>query len=161
MATQLPQPLAYLDKALGALRELGLVSETRGETPMLALLEQISELDRDRVALIARTLGHLSVFNEAVREQVSGMAIGQRYQDVASAFNSIRDDARSLVEQIEDGRIDTRERLANIWQKVTRGDISSRFEKIKATYLGVNRDALTRSSASGGFSNPIGTSAAP
>ena len=29
-----------------------------------------------------------------------------------------------MVEQIEDGKIDTLERLSNIWQKVTRGDIA-------------------------------------
>ena len=37
--------------------------------------------------------------------------------------------------QIEDGRIDTWERLSNVWQKATRGDIAGRFEKVKKVYL--------------------------
>jgi hypothetical protein len=42
-----------------------------------------------------------------------------------------------MVEQIEDGHLDTFERVSNVWMKVTRGDIASRFEKIKDTYLDV------------------------
>jgi hypothetical protein len=40
-----------------------------------------------------------------------------------------------MIEQIEDGRIDTWERLSNVWQKATRGDIASRFDKVKKVYL--------------------------
>jgi hypothetical protein len=65
------------------------------------------------------------------------MDVGERYRKIAEAFNSIRDDAKQMVDQIEDGRIDTFERLSNSWQKVTRGDIASRFGKIKDTYLDV------------------------
>jgi hypothetical protein len=43
------------------------------------------------------------------------------------------------VDQVEDGRVDTFERLGNVWMKVTRGDIASRFGKIKQTYLDVTR----------------------
>jgi hypothetical protein len=46
-----------------------------------------------------------------------------------------------MVKQVEDGRIDTFERLGNIWQKATRGDISGRFDKIKKTYLEVVKDS--------------------
>jgi hypothetical protein len=41
------------------------------------------------------------------------------------------------VDQLEDGKVDTFERVSNIWMKVTRGDIASRFDKIKDTYLDV------------------------
>jgi hypothetical protein len=134
-------PVKYLDKALGALRDLGLVPERRPETaPIVALLNQISDLDQERITLIARTLDQMSLFNEVVREQISAMEIGERYNDIAKAFNSIRDDAKAMVVQIEDGKIDTFERLSNIWQKVTRGDVSSRFGKIKDVYLAVAKD---------------------
>ena len=132
------QPMQYLDKALSTLRDLGLMPEKRGEAaPITALLNQISDLDDQRVTLIARTLDQMSLFNEVVREQITAMDVGERYNKIAEAFNSIRDDAKQMVDQIEDGRIDTFERLANIWQKVTRGDIASRFDKIKDTYLDV------------------------
>ncbi len=131
-------PMQYLDKAMNQLHDLGLVPE--GETqeaPIIALLNQISDLDEGRVTAIARTLNQASLFNDVVREQVQAMEIGERYEEITSAFNSIRDDAKSMVDQVEDGRIDTFERLGNIWMKVTRGDIASRFDKIKDTYLDV------------------------
>lgn len=131
-------PMKYLDKALGTLRDLGLVPEKREQAaPITALLSRISDLDDQRITLIARTLDQMSLFNEVVREQITAMDVGERYNKIAEAFNSIRDDAKQMVNQIEDGRIDTFERLSNIWQKVTRGDIASRFAGIKDTYLDV------------------------
>jgi len=133
------QPMQYLDKALGSLRDLGLMPEKQGEAPMTALLNQITGLDESRVVVIARTLDQMSFFNEVVREQVGQMEIGERYKVIAESFNSIRDDARSMVDQFADGKIDTWERLSNAWQKVTRGDIASRFDKIKHIYLDVSK----------------------
>ena len=52
-----------------------------------------------------------------------------------------RDDAKTMVEQVEDGKIDTFERISNIWMKATRGDIAHRFDKIKETYLEVAADS--------------------
>jgi len=133
-------PMRYLDKALTGLRELGLVPDTSEEAPIIALLNQISDLDEERIVVIARTLNQASLFNEVVREQVRAMEIGERYETITEGFNSIRDDAKTLVDQIADGRIDTLERLQNIWTKVTRGDIAARFDTIKETYLDVARD---------------------
>ncbi len=133
--------LQYLDRAMGQLRDLGLVPDTAEEAPIVALLDRITDLDEDKVIAIARTLSQASLFNEVVREQVSAMRIGSRYEDITEAFNSIRDDAKRMVDQVEDGKVDTFERLGNIWMKVTRGDISSRFDNIKGTYLDVVRDS--------------------
>ena len=131
-------PMQYLDKAMNQLHDLGLVPEAGNqEAPIIALLNQISELDEGRVTAIARTLDQGSLFNDVVREQVQAMEIGERYEEITDAFNSIRDDAKSMVDQVEDGRIDTFERMGNVWMKVTRGDIASRFDKIKDTYLDV------------------------
>jgi hypothetical protein len=131
-------PLQYLDKAMTQLHDLGLVPEGESqEAPIVALLNQISDLDEARVTAIARTLNQASLFNDVVREQVQAMDVGQRYEEITNAFNSIRDDAKSMVDQAEDGRIDTFERMGNIWMKVTRGDIATRFDKIKETYLDV------------------------
>jgi hypothetical protein len=52
-----------------------------------------------------------------------------------------------MVQQVEDGKLDSFERIGNIWMKVTRGDIATRFDKIKATYLevaGDSRDQIER-----------------
>ena len=135
------QPMQYLDKALNKLRDLGLVPETAEEAPIIALIEKISDLDEDRIVAIARTLNQASLFNEVVREQVTEMKVGQRYEEITNEFNSIRDDAKAMVDQLSDGRIDTWERIQNVWVKVSRGDIASRFDKIKSSYLEVAGDS--------------------
>ena len=64
-------PMQYLDKAMNALHDMGLVpSDGAGdEAPIIVLLNLISDLDEERVAAIARTLNQASLFNEVVREQ--------------------------------------------------------------------------------------------
>ncbi|MEL7374399.1 MAG: cell surface protein, partial [Pseudomonadota bacterium] len=130
-----------LIQVLGKLRDLGLMPEKTEEAPVIALIERISDLDPDRTLAIARTLNQASLFNTVVREQIEAMRIGERYEDITGAFNSIRDDARSMVEQLDDGKIDLWERAQNVWMKVSRGDIPSRFNKIKETYLEVAADS--------------------
>jgi len=132
-------PMQYLDKAMNALHDMGLVPSDEGgsEAPIIVLLNLISDLDETRVAAIARTLNKASLFNDVVREQVQAMEIGERYEKITDSFNSIRDDAKKMVEQIEDGKLDTFERISNVWMKVTRGDIATRFDDIKETYLEV------------------------
>ncbi len=143
-------PMQYLDKANGALRDLGLLPAKVEEAPINALLEQISDLEPEKIAVIAKTLGQGSLFNEVVREQTAAMSIGQRYQQIAEAFNSIRDDSKMMVDQLEDGKIDLFERVNNVWMKFSRGDIADRFDKIKATYLEVTsatKDQIQREAA--------------
>ncbi|WP_415154726.1 cell surface protein [Maritalea sp.] len=141
MATELAEkPLQYLDKAMGAIREMGLWPENVEEAPITALLEQITELDETRVILIGRTLNQSSIFNEVVREQIAAMSIGERYEDITKGFDSIRDDAKGMVDQLEDGKLDMLERASNVWMKVTRGDIPSRFDKIRTIFLDVTKD---------------------
>jgi len=134
-------PIQYLDKAMTRLRDLGLVPEKPEEAPIIALLNRVSDLDEDKVVAIARTLSQASLFNQVVREQVTAMQISDRYSKITDAFNTIRDDAKTMVDQLEDGKINTWERLQNVWQKATRGDISGRFDKIKKTYLEVVKDS--------------------
>ena len=133
-------PLKYLDKAVNGLRDLGLMPAKPNEAPIMALIEQVSDLDEEKSVAIARTLSHTTVFNEVVREQITQMKVGERYEKITDAFNSIRDDAKSMVDQLDDGKISTMERLQNLWMRFTRGDIPDRFRKIKDTYLDVTGD---------------------
>ena len=139
-ADVLKSPLKYLDKALSGLRDLGLMPEKPDEAPIVNLINQISDLDEDKAVAIARTLSNTSVFNEVVREQITAMKVGERYEKITDSFNSVRDDAKSMVNQLEDGKIDTMERLQNLSMKATRRDIPGRFRKIKETYLEVAHD---------------------
>ena len=140
-----PTALQYLDKAMGGLKQLGLVPGGRsGTAPIVALLEQISDLEPDKVAAIARTLDQASLFNDVVREQVAGITVGERYENITRAFNTIRDDAKSLVDQYADGKISTMERVSTAWMKMTRGDIAGRFGKIKDVYLEVQDETANK-----------------
>lgn len=133
-------PLQYLDLAMGKLRDLGLVQDKQEEAPIVGLLEKIADIEPEKIAIITRTLQQMSVFNEVVRDQVAEMSIGTRYEKITEAFDSIRDDAKTMVDQIEDGKLDIFERATNAWMKISRGDIATRFDEIKDTYLEVSRD---------------------
>ncbi len=141
MATEvMEKPLQYLDKAMSSIKALGIWPEQPGEQPITGLLNEITALDENKVILIGRTLTQASAFNEVVRSQVAAMSIGERYNDITNAFNSIRDDAKGLVDQLDDGKLDLMERASNVWMKVSRGDIASRFDKIRNTYLDVSKE---------------------
>jgi hypothetical protein len=133
-------PMQYLDRAMGALRDIGLAPKEGEEAPIVALLNKISDLAPDKTVVIARTLQQASFFNEVVREQIAAMNIGERYDDITKSFDSIRDDAKGMVDQLADGSISSWERLQNTWMKVSRGDIADRFDDIKQTYLDVAHD---------------------
>ncbi|MEM1396775.1 MAG: cell surface protein [Pseudomonadota bacterium] len=132
--------LQYLDRAMGELKAMGFEPQPGEPAPIIALLKQISALDEDRVAAIARTLDQASHFNDVVRSEVAGMNVAERYDGITAAFDSIREDAKSLVDQYADGKVSTMERVSNIWMKMTRGDIADRFGKIKDLYLEVARE---------------------
>ncbi|MDB2384139.1 cell surface protein, partial [bacterium] len=141
MATDvMEKPLQYLDRAMASIRDLGLMPETTEEAPITSLLAEISDLDETRIILIGRTLNQASIFNDVVREQVAAMSIGERYEDITNGFDSIRDDAKGMVDQLDDGKLDVFERASNVWMKISRGDIAARFDKIKEIYLEVSKD---------------------
>ena len=135
-----PSSMQYLDKAVGALRDAGLMPSKVDPAPINALLEKISDLEPEKIQTIARTLGQASTFNEVVRQQVADMVIGERYKEITGGFNSIRDDAKRMVDQLADNKIDVFERATNVWMKIARGDISNRFDKVKGIYLDVTKD---------------------
>lgn len=134
------KPMQYLDRAVGTLRDMGLMPAKIEDAPINGLLQQISDLDTDRITVIARTLGQSSVFNEVVRDQISGMQIGDRYKQITEGFNSIRDDSKHLVDQIADGKLSVWERANIAWMKISRGDIADRFDKIRTIYLSVTKE---------------------
>jgi hypothetical protein len=133
-------PMQYLDKAVGALRDVGVMPTKSEPVPINALLQQISDLEPEKIDVIARTLGQASVFNEIVRKEIAGMEIGERYKAIAEGFNSIRDDAKRMVDQMTDSKLDVMERATNVWMKISRGDVADRFDQVKAIYLDVTKD---------------------
>lgn len=133
-------PMKYLDRAVSALRSLGLVAPEDNNTPAIVLVTQLSNVDEARVIAIARVLQQSSHFNAVMRDEVASAKVSDRYTTIIRSFDSIRDDAKRMVDQLGDGKIDLRERAQNLWMSVTRGDIPSRFEKIRDIFLDVSKD---------------------
>ena len=134
-------PVNYLDRAVSALRTLGINMQMEKGAPVVAILEKIARYDNAKVAAIAATLQQSSSFNAAVREQIAGMDISTRYADIAERFNSIRDDAQQMAGWIADGKLDFRERVQQNWMRLRRGSIPDRFNGIRATYHEVAQSA--------------------
>ncbi|RYG94565.1 MAG: cell surface protein, partial [Alphaproteobacteria bacterium] len=112
MATEvMEKPLLYLDRAVSAIKDLGIWPEQPGEQPITGLLNEITGYDETKVILIGRTLTQASAFNDVVRSQVAAMNVGERYEDITNNFNSIRDDAKGMVDQLDDGKLDVIERV--------------------------------------------------
>lgn len=134
-------PMRYLDRAIASIRSLGLTFEADAHTPAVALVQQLDVIDEGKALVIARTLQQSGHFNALVRDEISSARIGDRYEDIARSFDSVRDDAKRMVDQLDDGKIDFREKVSNIWMNVSRGTIPSRFQKIRSTYLEVAGDS--------------------
>lgn len=140
-ATTAPRGGAILDRALMALRDLGLLpSAAAAEQPIVKLLARIEAVDGVRVAAIARTLSQQHWFNEVVRSHIAEMTVGERFGRIAGDFDGIVADLKMMTDHLEDGRIDLSERVALWIMKMSRGDIADRFDRIASTYRTVMKD---------------------
>ncbi len=146
MATELvksekPQAMQkYLDSALGVLQKLGIVQKQGEESKLVTLLEDIKNVDEPKVLAIAQTIKYTSTFNEMVRNNIEEMHVADRYKAITGMFDSIVQDSRMLVKQLDDGKFDWKEKASNLWMKVTRGTTHDRFEKIRNVYSSVQTD---------------------
>jgi uncharacterized protein YfcZ (UPF0381/DUF406 family) len=131
--------LVYLEKAVKAISPLKL-SSPDAAAPVLGLINELQVVDEQKAIVIARTLQQSTVFNEAVRSLVSDISIGTRYEDITNNFNSIINDSRNMLRQVEENRNGVKEKFGRAWMKLTRGSIHSRFNKIKDIYLDVSKD---------------------
>ena len=123
----------YLDSAVEVLDRFGLAKEPE-ESQLATLLQEVVTVDQPKITAIARVVQYQGTFNALVRDNIESSHVAQDYTKIASMFNSIRDDSKRLVAQLDDGKIDSRERLSNLWMRVARGTTHQRFEKIQGTY---------------------------
>ena len=141
----------YLDSALTTLEKYGLKPNSEPDEPQLmALLEEVRDLDEARVVAIGQTVRHMSSFNQLVRDNVEKIRIGNRYMDITTGFDTIREDCKTLIDQLADGKIGPMEKMQNLWMRLRRGTPSKRFDEIFDTYKEVSddtRDQLERERA--------------
>ena len=120
---------AFMDNAVGVLNRFGIVKAKDAEEYRISkLLETIVEVNPPKITAIARVLEYQGTFNQLVRDNVKDINVGDRYGDITSKFDSVRDDAKQSVKQLEDGKIDTKEKLQNFWMKLSRGSVHNRFD---------------------------------
>lgn len=129
----------YLDRAMQVLERFKILPAD--ETPELVrLLEEVRHVDEAKVLAIANTVKNMAVFNQMVRDNVEDIRIGNRYLEITQMFDSIREDSKKLIAQLDDGRLSLPERMQNLWMKISRGSPYSRFEKITELYTEVADD---------------------
>lgn len=130
--------LSYLNQAVSTLTQLG-VAEKQEDLPVQNLIAQVSEFGSDQAMSIALVLARQGVFNEVVRQQISGMEVANRYEVITSSFTSIREDTGKQLKYIENGKVGFFDKLAMKWRDMRKGTIPARFEKIKTVYVDVSK----------------------
>ncbi|MBI0153464.1 MULTISPECIES: merozoite surface protein 3b [Gilliamella] len=134
------QVIPYIDRAVQLLNKIGIIIKPQADAPILKLLDNVAEIDKNRVIAIARTLQQQSAFNQVVREQIDGVEVSQRYTKIVNHFDSIRTDMEKMLGWLDDGRLDFFEKIKIGWMKLQRGSIPDRFNLIKKTYLQVSQE---------------------
>jgi hypothetical protein len=129
----------YLDQALKVLDKYGIIPK-EGESKLVSLLTEVAPIDEPKVLAIAKTVNYMHSFNEMVRENVEAIHFSDRYDKITELFDSIRDDSKKLIKQLDDGKIDGKEKLGNLWMKLVRGTPHKRFDKIADLYDSVSKD---------------------
>ncbi|MFV0446305.1 MAG: cell surface protein [Planctomycetaceae bacterium] len=130
----------YLDRALGVLDDLGISHRDDVPQELVRLLDEVKDLDEPKVVAIADTIRHMSTFNALVRDNVENINVGNRYMDITQMFDSVREDSKTLINQLQDGKIGLGEKMQNLWMRMRRGTPSARFEKIVDVYQEVSKE---------------------
>ena len=130
----------YLGRAVNVLKDFGVDSSNTAPQELISLLEDVKHLDEAKVLAIADVIQHMSAFNALVRENVEGIAVGDRYMSITQMFDSVREGSKRLINQLDDGKISGTEKVSNWWMKMRRGTPSDRFEKIVEIYSEVAKD---------------------
>jgi uncharacterized protein YaaR (DUF327 family) len=137
----------YLDRAVDVLEKFGLSKDEEVPAELIRLLEEVRHVDEAKALAIARTVKHMSTFNKLVRENVENINVGNRYLEISQMFDSIREDSKKLIGQLDDGKIGVTEKVSNLWMRIQRGTPYARFEKIVDVYRDVcadTKDQLNR-----------------
>ena len=130
----------YLDKAVDVLEKFGVTGKQETPAELIRLLEEVRHVDEARAVAIANTIKYMGTFNQLVRDNVENINVGNRYLDISQMFDSIREDSKTLIKQLDDGKISVPEKMSNLWMRMRRGSPSARFEKIVDVYQDVCKD---------------------
>lgn len=137
----------YLNQAVAVLKQFGPAPKETGPVELMSLLDEVKSVDEPKVLAIAKTIQYMSNFNALVRDNVESIQIGNRFLEITQMFDSIREDSKMLIAQLDDGKFSLGEKAQNLWMRIRRGTPHARFEKITETYKAVaadTKDQLTK-----------------
>ena len=122
------------------LQKFGVAPTSGSQSELTKLLDEVKHVGEAKVLAIAKTIQHISTFNALVRDNVESINIGNRYLDITQMFDSVREDSKMLIKQLDDGKFSLAEKAQNLWMRLQRGTPSARFEKIMNLYKDVAAD---------------------
>ena len=93
-----------LDNAVDVLNHFGIVPGEDEASKMAELLDDVLEIDPPKVTAIGRVLQYMGSFNELVRDEIEDVKIADRYGKITDLFDSIVDDAKTMINQLDDER---------------------------------------------------------
>jgi hypothetical protein len=133
----------YMTGALDVLRKFEIIPKEE-DTRFVELLNEVQDVDEPKVLAIAGIVKYMGAFNELVRNNVDHMNSATRYEQITELFASIKDDAKKMVEQTSDGKIDLGEKVDRAFMTLTRGNIHQRFDRLTHVYNEVSKDTHTQ-----------------
>ncbi len=139
-----------LQRAIDKVKDLGLSLAIPDTQPIARIIEKIEDVDKDKVLVIARTIGAMQSFDAVVAENLASTNYGSRFDAITAGFKSIIDDLKRQVGQEEKGGPSFVDRIGNVYMKLSRGDVAHQFSEIEAIYKDVIQDSgktLDRQSA--------------
>ena len=107
---------------------------------LVKMLDDVKHINEAKILAIAKTIQQMSTFNQLVRDNVESINIGNRYIEITQMFDSIREDSKMLIQQLDDGKFSLTEKAQNLWMRIRRGTPSARFDKITEVYKRVASD---------------------
>lgn len=136
------KPMQHVTKALARLKEAGLALDktSTADSPLVTILSELAPLGESDVVAIARTMAHMENFNDMIRKKSADIRVGNRFEEIAESFNSIREDSANMVKRAEKGRITVMDRASEAYMKFRRGTIGERFNKISDAASKVFKD---------------------
>ncbi len=133
----------YLEKPVQLLREAGILEKSR-DSQLVGLLSEVQYIDEPKILAIASAVRYVDSFNDFINENTKAMNVSDRYNDITARFESIREDAKTLLKHAEDNKIGIGEQLQQFWMKLSRGSIPNRINQIGNIYNEVCNDVRTQ-----------------
>lgn len=150
------QPMRHMEEAWKLVKQSGLslVSKKGGEDTTsnyaVGLLHELLPFGDTELNAIISTMRDVDQITDIISENLEDMVVSDGHIKIAKNFDSIRKDSQRIYKQIESGNISSFANMRDSWMKATRGDIPSRFRKIREEADKVNKasdETLTRLNA--------------